>query len=647
MSSRLIVPGFQSSDSLTDVQETAVGTWVTQDITGLTGNRPNYNVVWSPDLEIFCTTDTGAVSLSTTGTGSWTTHSTASATKAWVGAEWSPELGIFCISGTKALPSFDEPATEISSDGQTWTSATQTELSGMDELASDLAWSPTLSLFVLVGHPNVAAYSFDGLNWTSVTMVNSNNNWEKVVWSPELSLFCAVGAGTDNRIATSTDGQTWTSQTSPNQEWKSIVWSPEKSIFVAVASTGTTRGMTSSDGITWTTVGVSGIPLEDFINVLWSPQLSFFIASSTASTIMSSTDGLTWTTRSVIVSFVTRGAWSPKLSLFVLRRSQTSTIATSDTDFSAYVQTSSYGTQAVTDISVVGKDITIGRSANNVTIGQYSSQVTIGSPGVDINILGTLSINDQQVFSPLFNVSRDIINDMSPVVWIANGDSVVGGAITLQNGTRVIHRSSGGIFSTTDGLFSWKLASTGNPSIDIASTISTGQVFTIAFAIDSPPQNGTAFGSITDGNTWFNQLVDEADSDANHTIASPSGNLNTIVMDEFTPSGGSTTMTDALPPFFRYGSSDGQFPKTCVVFRKNGGGSNKTNVFVNGFLSARSTWNETYNGTTPNFMRIGHRNNASPASSAYNFEISGFAAWSISLPDADIAKITYYSLSAP
>jgi hypothetical protein len=83
---------------------------------------------------------------------------------------------------------------------------------------------------------------------------------------------------------------------------------------------------------------------------------------------------------------------------------------TSDNDFSAYVQTSSYGTQAVTDISVVGKDITIGRSANNVTIGNYasginigesSSLISLGSIGVPTTILGTLNTQ-----TPYFYAAR-------------------------------------------------------------------------------------------------------------------------------------------------------------------------------------------------------------------------------------------------
>jgi hypothetical protein len=205
-------------------------------------------------------------------------------------------------------------------------------------------------------------------------------------------LFCAVSnTGTGDRVMTSPDGTNWTIQASAaNDGWVALTWSSELGLFCAVSSVGTI--MTSSDGLSWATQTTP--TANDYRGISWSPQLSLFCVvsiSGIGNRVMTSPDGTNWTSRvSAVDNDWFSVSWSPELGLFCAVSFSGNRVMTSDNDFSAYVQTSSYGTQAVTDISVVGKDITIGQSANNVTIGNYAGNVTIGSPGVPISILGTL-----------------------------------------------------------------------------------------------------------------------------------------------------------------------------------------------------------------------------------------------------------------
>jgi hypothetical protein len=166
-------------------------------------------------------------------------------------------------------------------------------------------------------------------------------------------------------------------------------------------------------------------------------------------------------------------------------------------------------------------------------------------------------------------------------------------------------------------------------SVDILNTINhTTNTWSVAIAIAKKPESsGALFNQITDNENY---------TGVNHRF-SWAGNFS---VDEFPNSGnGGNT-----------GVSYITIPDESVVFiKKEGTGTNKVKVYVNGGFVGQGTNAETYTGNTPTKIRLGHRtrfSNYSPETPLY----AGFAAvavWDSAIDFSDMSKyITYRSLTA-
>lgn len=116
------------------------------------------------------------------------------------------------------------------------------------------------------GSQNVQT-STDGVAWTDQgNALPSANTWVDVAWSPTLSLFVAVNNdnGANHQAATSPDGITWTQRTTPAGAGSlfDVEWVSRFSKFYAFNGPGsaTNEGMYSSDGITWTLITATTPP---------------------------------------------------------------------------------------------------------------------------------------------------------------------------------------------------------------------------------------------------------------------------------------------------------------------------------------------------------------------------------------------------
>jgi hypothetical protein len=420
------------------------------------------DVVWSPELGIFCACadgGTASTQIMTSPNGTiWTgrTHAISSC----LSITWSPELGIFIAIKDNS------PFYQYSSDGILWNVGTGGPGTGGvgTSGAYYIAWSSKLALFASVGDlidtatpadngiyswngtsstmtrttdaalgtasSGVSVYisdgtinsnrlyfcispggstfgtnsvfsefstnqvmtSPDGITWTPRVVAVGTNSWNSITWSPELRIFCAVSQTGTDRVMTSPDGISWTPQTAPEaNEWNSVTWSPQLGIFCAVSETGTNRVMTSPDGITWTPRIAA--EANQWNSVTWSPQLSLFCAVAISGTnrVMTSPYGITWTTHSAAgTNNWTSITWSPELLLFCAVSSDgTNRVMISDNDFSDYDQSTTIGTQAVSDLLITGKDIDIGRSSNTVTMGEYADITTVSGTNVNIGTIGS------------------------------------------------------------------------------------------------------------------------------------------------------------------------------------------------------------------------------------------------------------------
>lgn len=215
----------------------------------------------------------------------------------------------------------------------TWAETALPNTAGHAQL-SDVAWSPALGIFVMVGNeiaPNpakgIAYTSPDGVTWTPRTTAEANN-YRGVAWSPSLNRFCAVANNGTNRVMTSPDGVTWTARAaSAVAGWRAITWCDTLGLFVAVGATSV--AMWSPDGITWT--NGTGVPASKaYAGVVWASAIGKLVAvANTAGTtsIMTSTDGKAWTaqTHPTVVFLCPGGAtlggasnaaWSPTAGQF-------------------------------------------------------------------------------------------------------------------------------------------------------------------------------------------------------------------------------------------------------------------------------------------------------------------------------------------
>ena len=186
---------------------------------------------------------------------------------------------------------------------------------------NDVAWSPELSLFVVVGYDTTSPYrnaltSPDGLTWTPLDMGNlSSNVFQTVEWSSELGYFVAMGNLATNSAAYSTDGFNWTFY-SQSYKFNDMVWVSELGLFVAVDD----FFLTSPDGFTWTDYTIAG-NAGNWRNIVWIPETATLVATSwNNDAIAYSTDGVNWSyAASAPSGFYPSGiAYSPTLGLYVI-----------------------------------------------------------------------------------------------------------------------------------------------------------------------------------------------------------------------------------------------------------------------------------------------------------------------------------------
>lgn len=188
-----------------------------------------------------------------------------------------------------------------SADGITWASIANATLDNGSWFALARAATLGVSGRLVVIHDLIrtggdeAAYSDDdGATWTNcVTPVIASGGWKGIVWSPTLSLFVVVG-GNVGAIMTSPDGIVWTARATPSvSAWTSVTWAPALLLLVAVSVSGNV--MTSVNGTAW--VNSATLPAGNFRKVIWSSRLALLVAVGDAGLIATSPDGTTWTVR--------------------------------------------------------------------------------------------------------------------------------------------------------------------------------------------------------------------------------------------------------------------------------------------------------------------------------------------------------------
>ena len=220
----------------------------------------------------------------------------------------------------------------------------------------------------------------------------------------------------------------------------------------------------------------------------------------------------------------------------------------------------------------------------------------------------------------LYASSYDLGTNLGPTVWAIAGDTT---AYSTIYGTGAITLSSGVTVKYLNGIPMWFFGGR-DENVDIMSTMSTGNTWTIAIAIAKKPESKGVL---------FNQLKEGETNATNHYIQWD-GQLSG---DEYGTTGNGWTVSAPI-----------SIPdESVIVIRKSGTGVDQVEVSLNGGLIGKSQNNETFSGAV-NRIRLGQRGrytNYGDNTPLY-MGIAAVAAWQTVLNDTLVSKyLTYQSLT--
>lgn len=182
-----------------------------------------YGMCWAKELSIFCAVSVGAQRNLISSDGiRWTTYNTGISMGQFVA--WSPDLSLFCSS--------DSSTTILTSrNGITWTTRTNVGI-----VMSDGVWSSEFNKF-FISSSNFGAgcviSSSNGVTWT--TQSTNLLTLASIVWSPQLSMLYA-GGNSSNPMFFSRDGIIWNRINTTTSNFSGLTWSPKLNMFVATTN---------------------------------------------------------------------------------------------------------------------------------------------------------------------------------------------------------------------------------------------------------------------------------------------------------------------------------------------------------------------------------------------------------------------------
>lgn len=314
----------------------------------------------------------------------------------------------------------------VSSDLETFTTYS-TGISG----AFDIAYSESLSLFVITTLTTSYATSTDGINWTART-IGVSIGPARLNYIEELGKFYLGGTQTD-KYATSTDGINWTLIT-PNIGKPVYYLSYALGKIYACCTNGIIA--TSTDESSWeiVTTEQSGSNLRGFV---YSAEFDLFVSVGNLATILNSEDGSDWETikkgSSTIFNSI---CFSAELDLYVLVSN------------SGHIYTSSElenWTLAIKYTYALNKIIWIKEKHLFVAVGEYNITV-ISSDGINWEQVGGIS-------SGLILYSVTYAKELGLIISCGSAGYIR----TSEDGRTWTKRTTGTLTTFHDVLYSKKL----------------------------------------------------------------------------------------------------------------------------------------------------------------------------------------------
>ena len=163
------------------------------------------SICWSEELGIFCAVGGNVIQTSPDGI-TWTSRTPPDA-RTHAQVIWAAQLGLFITASNQFLSN----RITTSPDGINWTIRNTPT-----QQLSAVAYSPYLNLAVAIFAAGGVITNYftspDGINWTLQTTLPGVISWRRMIWVPWLYAFVICG---NNNIAYSFDGLNWTTITLP------------------------------------------------------------------------------------------------------------------------------------------------------------------------------------------------------------------------------------------------------------------------------------------------------------------------------------------------------------------------------------------------------------------------------------------------
>ena len=213
----------------------------------------------------------------------------------------------------------------------------------------DIAYSPTLRIYVGTTRSSTFYYSYNGYTWTSYVASGFTRSYDTIVWADTLGLFVTVAndAGTiSGQVATSVDGLNWISRfgaASGPTNIRGLAWSTELGLLVACSFTAsTTNGIIySTDGSNWFIA--SSIPslsqaTSQYTKVIWTSSLSQFVITGNSQLLYSPSGTTNWNaaTTTPANNLYVSVAYSPVLSKYNALPANSGGVGATSTDATSW-----------------------------------------------------------------------------------------------------------------------------------------------------------------------------------------------------------------------------------------------------------------------------------------------------------------------
>ncbi len=402
--------------------------------------------------EVILPTSTSTATVTTSRVTSMDTTRTAHHTtenNRWGHVVYVPQLSKYVAVAFQASTS-NHVAT--SSDGITWTPK-----AGQAGPWNKVVYASALSMLAAVGGGGVMTSTDGGDTWTLQTLPTlASASWQNIAWSPTLGKFLIVGHNGDftasglGYAATSTDGSTWT-----DLNWDSIVpkitgrgsqaftvdWSEDLGLWCVG---GNVSSYASSNGTTWTRGDMTGSDMSTNY-IKYVPDLKRFVCTQTVNTTATdkmrySTDGVNWTIANITADRVNGWTYMPNRKTIVVKNNQGLTyhVAQPAVATGNVVVTSNYtsatktnGFSYVPEVFIEAAETAYGAIAGGSTFKVFGG----GFTGVTSVTIGGTAATSYTVDS------RKQITVTAPAGTLGAKDVVVTtsfGSATLSNGFRYI-----------------------------------------------------------------------------------------------------------------------------------------------------------------------------------------------------------------